>query len=181
MSLVAVHDHPAAFPVPVLDGRIRNLVARRLRVDAGDVTTDAELIDDLAAGELDLAEIALAIEADLGVELPPRDVERVRTFGDLVGVVRARVRQPPPVEVDTPVLVHARILVGHPSRSTIERVLLLTPYAAETLIDDARWAGRGARLELTVEAGASNEVIASVLERLSQVERRGVTVQVRRR
>jgi len=69
---------------------------------------------------------------------------------------------------------------GTPPPWTVERVLLLTPYAAQTLSDDALRAGWGARLELTLAADASAAALAWVRGRFPRLGDRGVELHVRR-
>src|SRR5207237_10150885 len=52
--------------------RIRRLVADYLGVSADDLTPEVSLTDDLAADSLDLMELALVLEGELGLELPGR-------------------------------------------------------------------------------------------------------------
>ena len=72
-----------------LEIRIAAVVADRLGVDVEDLRPDVSLVDDLAADSLDLLDIALAIEADLGRALPRRFLDAVRTYGDLLDRVFA--------------------------------------------------------------------------------------------
>jgi len=50
--------------------------------------------DDLAADSLDLVELTMALEAEFGIVVPERVLDRVRTCGDLVQatglLIRAR-------------------------------------------------------------------------------------------
>ena len=62
----------------------------------------------------------------------------------------------------------------------IERVLLLTPYAAESLAEDALRAGVGARLELRLTSRASDDAIARVRQDFSALGERGIAVDIRR-
>ena len=65
-------------------------------------------------------------------------------------------------------------------RTVLHRADLLTPYAAETIADDALRAGDGAELDLTVAAGTSAGALALVHERFAALEHRGIRVSVRR-
>ncbi len=69
---------------------------------------------------------------------------------------------------------------GTPPPWTVERVILLTPYAAQTLSDDALRAGWGARLELTLAADASVAALTWVRGQFPRLGDRGVELQVRR-
>ena len=67
-----------------VEARVRRVVADSLGVEAHDLVSSVSLADDLAADSLDLVELALDLEAELGVAIPERTLDDVRTFGDLV-------------------------------------------------------------------------------------------------
>ena len=163
---------------------LQDLAGEILGVDPDQVQMDKSFQRDLAADSLDLVEIALAIEGNLGVTLPHQFLDRVRTCGDLVeetlAVIR-RGRRATLSHADVPVPLLARITPpGTPPPWTVERVILLTPYAAQTLSDDALRAGWGARLELTLAADASAAALAWVRGRFPRLGDRGVELEVRR-
>lgn len=70
----------AALACGDIDAAIAKLVVEKLGVDAGKVTRDANLIEDLGADDLDIAEITIEVESRYGVELG--DLETA-TVGDL--------------------------------------------------------------------------------------------------
>ena len=83
-------------------------------------------------------------------------------------------RQPPRV--------WARIVSPDGKSGTIlHRTEWLTPYTAETISEDARRAGRGAGLDVTVAADATLADVARVRERFAPLLRLGIRVNVRRR
>ena len=86
-------DFVAAAVRPEVEACVRALLADHLGVDAEQITPEVSLVDDLAADSLDLVEIALAIEGNLGVILPHQFLDRVRTCGDLVDETLAVVRR----------------------------------------------------------------------------------------
>ena len=166
-----------------LEARIRTVVADRLGLGIEDLGEQVSLVDDLAADSLDLVEIALAIEANLGVVLPRHFLDEVRTCGQLVDatLTLARRRHRNEHRLDEPVALRARLTpAGATSAWTIERVLLLTPYAAESLSEDALRAGAGARLEIRLANRAGDDAVARVREHFSPLGERGITVEVRR-
>ena len=167
-----------------VETRVFGLVADLLGVDVAQLSREVSLVEDLAADSLDLAEIAVAIEAALGVSLPQRILDGVRTCGELIDSAVActcksrRLEASDAPEREMPV--HVRLTpAGVPSRWTIERVLVLTPYAIETLTADALRAGVGARLELAVGAEASAETLARVRRQFRLLDERGIHLEVR--
>src|SRR5262249_54371961 len=71
-------------------------------------------------------------------------------------------------------------LVRHDTRSgRLGRAFLLNPYTLQVLIDDARRAGRGARLDVVVGQNTPLVLIDAIRTRRVALERRGVRVRVR--
>ena len=167
-----------------LEARIRTVVAERLGLGVDDLRHEVSLVDDLAADSLDLVEIALAIETNLGVVLPRNFLDEVRTCGQLIEATLTLARRRHRIErrFDAePIALRARLTpAGAASAWTIERVLLLTPYAAQSLTEDALRAGSGARLEIRLANRAADDAIARVREHFSPLGERGVAVEIRR-
>ena len=170
----------------LVEPRVRGLVAEHLGVDGEDLTRDVSLVDDLAADSLDIVELALAIENQFEVVVPESALDGVRTYGDLVDLVHARMRDRREAEeraemLATPALVWARIFPPPGSRSgDLQRAGWLTPYTAETIAEDALRAGPGARLEVSVAATVSDAKLALLTDQFAWLGARGVQVSIRR-
>jgi len=163
-----------------IEPRVRRLVAERLGVTAEELIPEASLADELAVDSLDLLEIAMAIEAELGITVSERRLETVRSFGDLVALVASLVaesRHPDPVGAPA-VLVRVVPAEGTPQGGTVHRALLLTPYAAETLAEEALHAGPGASLEIRLRGRVGAGVITRVRTLFARLLARGVPVHV---
>jgi len=167
----------------VLEPRLRRIVADLLGVSPEELTPQVSLTDDLAADSLDLIELALAIETHLGIAIPERAVEKIRTYGDLVQAALAHAepgeapRQPAPAPVVSSRVVRAG---GDPAMPLVQRSGTLTPYVVQNITDDALWAGRGASLEVTVQATANEAAVALVMDQFAWLGERGVKVSIRR-
>jgi acyl carrier protein len=163
----------------VAESRIQGLVAEQLGVSPEDLSPEVSLTDDLAADSLDLVELALVLEQELGIVVPEAAMGEVRTYGDLLGTVNAIVRAAAlrSMEGASSSLVRARLV--RPD-SELLRTDLLTPYAAETIAEDALRMGRGAHLELTAPATASDARLVQLEEKFAWLRTRGIQVTVRR-
>jgi len=162
-----------------VEPRVRRIVSERLGVGMEDLAPEVSLTDDLAADSLDLLDLAVAIESELGIELSEPALEGVRTYGDLVRLTIALFAERACDECGAAVspAVLARVVV--PGRQTVlERSVALTPYMAETIAEDAGWAGRGARVEITVPPDVSDSVLASVEQAFARSRALGIEVQV---
>jgi len=95
----------------------------------------------------------------------------------------ARWRQPrsapPPVHVPPSPLVWTR-LVSAPGRpgGEVRRAARLTPYIAQTIVEDALRGGRGTRLEMTVVSRVSVAGMARLRDQFSWLADRGIDVTV---
>ena len=75
-----------------------------------------------------------------------------------------------------------RVRVVPPSAAgwrDLDRVSWLTPYEAETIGEDARRAGPGTRLEVTVPRPTSDERLAAVRSLFEWLGKKGIDVIVR--
>ncbi|KAL2785612.1 acyl carrier protein [Aspergillus keveii] len=55
-----------------------------------EVTLESTLIDDLGADELDLAELMMALEERLDIQIPDEVMEQLKTVGDIVDFVQSQ-------------------------------------------------------------------------------------------
>jgi acyl carrier protein len=169
-----------------VEPRVRRVVADQLGVNDEELTANVSLTDDLAADSLDLLEVALALEAELGIVIPESTIDQVRTYGDLLGTVHALSRRRREAEVragrsTSPALVWARVISPRGEASgDIQRAGWLTPYTAETIAEDALRAGHGARLEVAVPSSLSDAGLAELQDEFAWLGDRGVQVSVRR-
>ena len=62
-----------------------------LKVTADEVTEQADFAEDLKADSLDLTELVMALEDQFDIEVPEEDLADVKTVGDAVDLVLAKV------------------------------------------------------------------------------------------
>lgn len=164
----------------VVKGTLDLLLTNVLGVDRGDLSPDVSLVDDLALDSLDLLEVAIALEDNLGVAISEREIMNVRTYDDLVRLTslhlaRAEARRLP----GSPPRVTVRIVSPvHGRRSTLERSFVLTPYAAQLIAEDIRGLADG-RVEVTVPADTPDAILAPI-ERQARAAARAVDVAIHR-
>ena len=74
-----------------LGERIVANVDEQLGVEKETLVPEANLLDDLGADSLDVVELVMAIEEEFGIEVPDSDAENIRTLGDILSYIEARV------------------------------------------------------------------------------------------
>ena len=72
------------------EDRVRKVLAEQLAVDESQVTVQARFAEDLNADSLDLTEAVLALEDEMGIEIPEEEMEGVKTVGQAVDLVAAK-------------------------------------------------------------------------------------------
>ena len=70
--------------------KVRKVLADQLAVDESQVTTEARFAEDLNADSLDLTEAVLALEDEMGIEIPEEEMEGVKTVGQAVDMVASK-------------------------------------------------------------------------------------------
>ena len=169
-----------------LEARVRKVVAAQLGVGTEELTPDVSLSDDLAADSLDLVELGFAFEDELGINLPERELQGIRTYGDLLHAIRLRDRERRVAEAGAegsrePAFVWVRIVgAPHHGNGDLLRGGWLTPYTAETIVADALRNGPGSRVEISVPTNVSDAGLAELREQFAWLAARGVGVSVRR-
>ena len=69
---------------------IKAILAEQFDADEESITLDTSLTEDLGADSLDLADVLMAIEDELEVEIPDEDIENIKTVGDIVSYIEDR-------------------------------------------------------------------------------------------
>ncbi len=64
--------------------KVRDVIARELKVPESKITEDATFDGDLAADSLDFVQLIMAFEDEFGIEIPEEEAEQIRTVGDAV-------------------------------------------------------------------------------------------------
>ncbi|MBA7482717.1 Acyl carrier protein [subsurface metagenome] len=64
--------------------RIKKILVDRLGVDESKITEDSSFVDDLGLDSLDIVELIMAFEEEFNLEIPDKDMEKIKTVGDLI-------------------------------------------------------------------------------------------------
>jgi acyl carrier protein len=73
-----------------LFAKVKALVVDQLGVEAEEVTAEASIIEDLGATDLDVINLAMALEEEFEIEIPDEDAEKLLTVGQVVDYIAER-------------------------------------------------------------------------------------------
>jgi acyl carrier protein len=73
-----------------VEDKVRTLFSEQLQVERDQVTMATRFREDLDVDSLDLVEATLALEDALGVQIPEEEMEDVKTVGQAVDLVAAK-------------------------------------------------------------------------------------------
>jgi acyl carrier protein len=71
--------------------KVKEIIVRELGVERDKLTDNASFIDDLGADSLDIVELVMEFEKEFNIDIPDEEAEKLRTVGDAVGYLNAKV------------------------------------------------------------------------------------------
>jgi acyl carrier protein len=71
--------------------RIKDIIEKELGVERDKMTPEASFIEDLGADSLDIVELVMEFEKAFNIDIPDEDAEKLRTVGDAVAYLEAKV------------------------------------------------------------------------------------------
>jgi acyl carrier protein len=72
-------------------GVMRDCAVELLKVDPAKVTESATFAEDLEADSLDVVELVMALEEKLDISIPEEELEGIKTVGEALDVIAAKV------------------------------------------------------------------------------------------
>lgn len=63
--------------------KIKEIISKQLRIDIGTISKDSNIIEDLGADSLDLVEMLMSIEDNLGIVVSDDEAADLKTVGDV--------------------------------------------------------------------------------------------------
>ena len=67
--------------------KVKDLLAEQLSIDAGTITLESKVIDDLGADSLDVVEMLMVLEDEFNVTVTDEESLTLKTVGDIVDLI----------------------------------------------------------------------------------------------
>lgn len=67
--------------------KIIEIVAEKLNVDSDDISLDTSFVDDLQADSLDMVELVMCLEDELGFKVDDDKLEELKTVKDVLNLI----------------------------------------------------------------------------------------------
>lgn len=71
--------------------KVKEMLCEQLDVEEDKVTMDSSIAEDLGADSLDVVDLVMSLEEEFDVEIPDEDVENIKSVGDIVKYIEAKV------------------------------------------------------------------------------------------
>jgi acyl carrier protein len=74
-----------------IESKIKDIIEKELGVEREKLTPEASFIEDLGADSLDIVELVMEFEKEFNIDIPDEDAEKIRTVGDAIAYIKAKV------------------------------------------------------------------------------------------
>lgn len=64
--------------------KVIDVLAKQLRIDPSEINDNSNIMEDLGADSLDLVEILMVLESEMGITISDEDALTLKTVGDCV-------------------------------------------------------------------------------------------------
>jgi acyl carrier protein len=76
-----------------IEEKIKNIIVEQLGVSPDEVVPEASFVDDLGADSLDLVELVMVLEEEVGKEIPDEDAEKIQTVKDAINYIKGHMAE----------------------------------------------------------------------------------------
>ena len=70
--------------------KVKSVIVEKLDAEPEKISPDTRFIEDLGADSLDIVELIMGLEDEFGLEITDEEAEQIRTVGDAVEFIKAR-------------------------------------------------------------------------------------------
>ena len=69
---------------------VRDIIVETLSCDAENVKLETNLIEDLEADSLEIVELSMALQENLGIGIEDEDLEKIHTVQDILDYIKSK-------------------------------------------------------------------------------------------
>ena len=69
---------------------IKTLLAKQLNLDASKITDESRIIEDLGADSLDVVELLMTLEDEMGISISDEEALNLKTVADIQNIINAK-------------------------------------------------------------------------------------------
>lgn len=73
--------------------KVRKILSEELFVDEDKITLESDMINDLNADSLDLVQLLVRMERDMGVFVEDEEIKAIKTVGDVVNTIERKLNK----------------------------------------------------------------------------------------
>ncbi|HPN29368.1 MAG TPA: acyl carrier protein [bacterium] len=70
--------------------KVKKIIQEQLDVEESQITEEASFIEDLGADSLDQAELIMALEEELDIDIPDEEAEKLTTVGSAIKYIEEK-------------------------------------------------------------------------------------------
>ncbi len=70
-----------------MDKNIKEMLAKQLNLDVKKVTTESRIVEDLGADSLDVVELLMTLEDEMGIAISDEEALNLKTVGDIEKII----------------------------------------------------------------------------------------------
>lgn len=73
-----------------IESKVKGVLVDSLDIEEEKITMESNLIDDLDIDSLELVDLTMEFESEFDVEIEDDEVEKIKTVGDIVNLVKSK-------------------------------------------------------------------------------------------
>lgn len=73
-----------------IENKVKSVLVESLDIEEEKITMDSNLIDDLDIDSLELVDLTMEFENEFNVEIEDDQVEKIKTVGDIVNLIKEK-------------------------------------------------------------------------------------------
>ncbi len=70
--------------------KVRDIIVETLSCGEAEIKPDTDLIGDLGADSLEIVELSMALQEDLGAAIEDKDLEKIHTVQDILDYIQSK-------------------------------------------------------------------------------------------